>query len=317
MIAEKPDYIIHDSLCVWGKCIAQILNVPAISSVTALLRPSSLFHRAVFASLPTIMSMAIRQSFEGRAELAKFHAISRQLQKTYGIPRTSLNDVYNNLAELNIVYSTRQLQIPPARYGDDYLFVGPFIEQRSDVSLFPFDELEKLGTGPVIYMSLGTVFNNKGDIYRLCIEAFADLKYRVILSVGSKIDIASLGAIPANFIVKPFVPQLQILQHAALFITHAGMNSVSEGLYEGVPLLMLPQAADQAFIATRVEQLGAGKVLHAKHLNALSLRNAAEEVLAQQWYRQASAAIGTSFRQCGGPALAADAIETFKRKHGL
>jgi UDP:flavonoid glycosyltransferase YjiC (YdhE family) len=60
------------------------------------------------------------------------------------------------------------------------------------------------------------------------------------------------------------------------------MNSVSEGLYEGVPLLMIPQAADQIFIAQRIQQLGAGKMLRNAKVNAQSLRKAAEEILMRQ-----------------------------------
>jgi MGT family glycosyltransferase len=310
VIADKPDYIIYDSLCIWGKCIAQILKVPAISSVTTIVRPTSLLHREVLASLPTM----IRMSLAGRVELAKFLAITDQLHKTYHIPRPPLADVYNNLAELNIVYSTKQLQMYPNEFNESYKFVGPFIGIRAEAPPFPFDEA---GNEPFIYISLGTVFNNNVHFYRLCVEAFADSKYRVILSVGSKIEIASLGAIPNTFIIKPFVPQLQVLQRAALFITHSGMNSVSEGLYEGVPLLMIPQAADQMFIAQRVQQLGAGKILRNTKVNAQSLRKAAEEILAYHTFRQASVALGASFRQSGGPKLAADEIEIFKRKHGI
>jgi len=50
--ADKPDYILYDSLCVWGKCVAQILQVPAIASVTTLARPHSLLHTEVLARLP-------------------------------------------------------------------------------------------------------------------------------------------------------------------------------------------------------------------------------------------------------------------------
>lgn len=95
------------------------------------------------------------------------------------------------------------------------------------------------------------------------------------------------------------------------------MNSVSEGLYEGVPLLMIPQAADQSFIAQRVQQLGAGKMFRNTKVNAQNLRKAAEEILAHDTFRQASAALGASFRQSGGPTLAVDEIEVFKRKHGI
>lgn len=312
--ADKPDYIIYDSLCVWGKCIAQVLRVPAISSVTTIATPHSLLHREVLASVPTAMPTVIRMLFAGRKELAKFQAVTRQLHETYHIPRPRLADVYNNLAELNIVYSTRQLQIFPNSFDERFKFVGPFLNLHVVAPPFPFDEL---GNAPVIYVSLGTVFNDKGDIYRLCLEAFADLNYRVVMSVGTRTNMHHLGTLPRNFIVKPFVPQQQLLQRAALFITHSGMNSVSEGLSAGVPLLMLPQAADQLFIAQRVQQLGAGKLLRNAKLNAHSLRKAAEEILAQPTFQQMSASIGATFRQAGGPALAVDEIEAFKRRHGI
>ena len=200
--------------------------------------------------------MMVRQSFEGRKEIAKFLAITKQLQQTYAIPRPQLGSAFNNTAELNIVYSTKQFQLYPNAFDDSYKFVGPSIGSRPDDSTFPFDELEN---ERIIYISLGTVFNDKPDLYRLCLDAFVDLKYRVVMSVGSKIDIANLGTIPTNFIVKSFVPQLQLLQHAALFVTHGGMNSISEGCVAGVPFLMLPQAADQSSIARRIPATRRGK----------------------------------------------------------
>jgi MGT family glycosyltransferase len=312
--ADKPDYILYDSLCVWGKCIAQILRVPAVASVTTLARPHSLLHLEVLASLPVAMPTAIHQTFEGRKELAKFLAITKQLHETYHIPRPQPADVYNNLAELNIVYSTKQLQIYPNSFDERFKFVGPFLDRHAEAPSFPFDEL---GNEPIIYISLGTVFNDKGDFYRLCLEAFADLNYCVVMSIGNRTDMNHLGTIPSNFIVKPFVPQLELLQSAALFITHGGMNSVNEGLWAGVPLLMIPQAADQLFIAQHVQRLGAGKMLRKTKLNAQRLRKTAQEILAQPAFQQRSAAIGASLRQAGGPPLAVDEIEAFKRRHGI
>jgi MGT family glycosyltransferase len=312
--AGKPDYILYDSLCVWGKCIAQILRVPAIASVTTLARPHSLLHPEVLASLPATMPLMIHMFLEGRKELAEFLAITKLLHETYHIPRPQLAEVYNNLAELNIVYTTRQLQIYPNSFDESFKFVGPLLGIHAQAPSFPFDEL---GNEPVIYISLGTVFNDKADFYRLCLKAFAGLNYRVVMSVGSRTNIASLGTIPGNFIVKAFVPQLQILQRTTLFITHGGMNSVNEGLCAGVPLLVIPQAADQLFIAQHVQRLGAGKMLRDTKLNAQRLRKTAEEILAQPAFRQVSAKIGASLRQAGGPALAVDEIEAFKRRRGI
>jgi MGT family glycosyltransferase len=312
--ADPPDYMLYDSLCVWGKCVAQILQVPAIASVTTLARPHSLRHPEVLASFFRVMPTAIQMAATSRRERAQFRVISKHLQETYHIPRPQLANVYANLADLNLVYSTRQIQIYPHAFDARFKFVGPFLGARAEAPDFPFDGL---GDQPVIYISLGTVFNDHPAFYRLCFDAFAGLPYQVVLSIGIRTDPLPLGTIPSNFIVKPFVPQLQLLQRAALFITHSGMNSVSEGLWAGVPLLMLPQAADQHSIAQRVQRLGAGKRLPPKHLTARRLRAAAEELLAEPRFQQRSAAIGASFRQAGGPAAAVDEIEAFKRRHGL
>jgi len=53
--ADQPDYLLYDSLCIWGKCVAQILRVPAIASVTTLARPHSLLHHEVLASFLLVM----------------------------------------------------------------------------------------------------------------------------------------------------------------------------------------------------------------------------------------------------------------------
>lgn len=311
--ADPPDYLIHDSLCVWGKCLAQVLKLPAIASVATLAWPHSVLHPEVLASffglLPTYMQMALTS----RRERAQFGAICKHLQQMYHIPRPTVDSVYNNLADLNLVYSTRQLQSYPHAFDARFTFVGPFLGSEVAAPPFPF---EALGEEPLIYIALGTVFNDKVAFYRLCLEAFAARPYRVVLVIGSRVDLADLGPIPSNFIVKPFVPQFQLLQRTALLITHGGMNSVSGGLWAGVPLLLLPQAADQPLIARRIQRLGAGKWLHPKHLTAHQLRAAAEELLAQPTYRQRSAAIGASLRQAGGPTAAVDAIEAFKRTYG-
>jgi MGT family glycosyltransferase len=114
-----------------------------------------------------------------------------------------------------------------------------------------------------------------------------------------------------NFLVQNEVPQLEILQRAALFISHGGMNSVSEALFYGVPLIVIPQAGDQTWVARRVEWLGAGKLLHRSKLHAHSLRRLADEIIANPAFARASARIGTSLRQAGGYISAADEIEQF------
>lgn len=92
---------------------------------------------------------------------------------------------------------------------------------------------------------LGRCLIKAVDFYRLCFEAFAKTPYTVVLSVGRHIAIADLGALSPNFNVRNHVPQLAVLKQSRLFVTHGGMNSVNEGLFFGVPLMVFPQGADQ------------------------------------------------------------------------
>jgi UDP:flavonoid glycosyltransferase YjiC (YdhE family) len=89
------------------------------------------------------------------------------------------------------------------------------------------------------------------------------------------------------------------------------MNSVSEALYYGVPLIVIPQAGDQTWVARRVAQLGAGKLLHRSKIQAHALRHLADEIISNSSFKRASANIGESLRQAGGYVCAADEIEQF------
>ena len=312
--ANPPDYILFDSLCIWGRYVAEILGIPAIASVSTMATPHSPMQREILVAMLPFVPNSARMMVAGQRELRMFNAISKELHETYHIPRIQFPDAYNNLADLNIVYSIRELQSWPNTFDERFQFVGPLLSRRDDTASFPIGELGDL---PIIYISLGTVFNDKEGFYRRCFEAFADLNRRVVLSTGEKIDAARLGAIPANFIVRPFVPQLELLRHAALFITHGGMNSVNEGLYHNAPLLAVPQAADQFFIARRIQQLGAGIMLHPQRISAEKLRRAADTVLTDPAFSQRSASLGELLRHAGSPATAADAIDAFKRRHGV
>jgi MGT family glycosyltransferase len=102
---------------------------------------------------------------------------------------------------------------------------GPGTDSQSS-RLWKFDPDEALDRDkPLVYISLGTLFNAQPEFYRRALAAFAHGRYQVVLSVSCKTPISSLGAIPSHVIVQPSVPQLDILQRAALFITHGGMNS--------------------------------------------------------------------------------------------
>jgi len=317
---DAPDYIVHDGLCPWGKSIAQIMGVPAICSMTTFAIPPVTgrnFLRVIRTpgNMRLMFSTPIaRMWIGGRDQLLPFYALSNHLHKKYRIAKPQVFDMFTNRALMNIVYATKQFQPFAEAFDDTFKFVGPSIVARSDTSTVSFEVPDET---PVMYISLGTVFNDKADFYRMCYEAFADIGRTVVLSVGKRTNIAALGAMPRNFIVQEFVPQLELLQRTALFVTHGGMNSVSEALYYGVPLIVIPQSADQHLVGQRIDQLGVGKALRRDGVTAQGLRSTAEDILAKPAFQQASARLGKSFGQPDGYVHAADEIQAFKRIQGI
>jgi MGT family glycosyltransferase len=172
----------------------------------------------------------------------------------------------------------------------------------------------------LIYVSLGTVHHAQLDFYRTAFAAFADHPGQFVLSIGPHASISDLGAIPANFIVRTSVPQLEILQRADVFVTHGGMNSVQEGLYYGVPLVLIPQQIEQLFNARVVESHAAGIILGDAptfgRVTAAQLRQAVERALKNPLYREKAQVLGAALRETGGYVAAADEIEKFIQRVG-
>jgi MGT family glycosyltransferase len=138
----------------------------------------------------------------------------------------------------------------------------------------------------------------------------------VLLSAGRWTDLEALGDPPPNVIVRPYMPQLEILKRADVFITHGGMGSSSEGLWYGVPLIVYPQMADQPFVAQRVKTLGAGYVIYQVPKRPAELDEMVDAIVADEGVQAECQRIATSFREAGGAVRAADAIGAYIRgKH--
>ncbi|UQZ80973.1 Oleandomycin glycosyltransferase [Paenibacillus konkukensis] len=301
------DYIIHDSMFGCGRLLAQILDLPAINSYTSFALQQNSFdmmHDHLLRQFPADVNEQAQQEFQ---------RLVSQVEAKYDVRVGSAYEVSCNPAPLSLVYTSKSFQPDGESFDETFKFVGPSVVPRSH-SHFDFSHVD---TDRLVYISFGTVINQAAEFYKLCFAAFAETKYTVIVSVGRQTQIAELGDIPDNFIVRNYVPQLEVLQRAKLFITHGGMNSASEGLYYGVPLIVLPQGADQPMVARRVAEIGAGIHLKQEGLTARDLREAAEHVFEDASIREACVEIGDSFRTAGGYHRAVEEIFAYKRNLGL
>ena len=304
--AERPDYILYDSMTPWGPQVASVLDVPAICSCSILLVHSQ--NATVIPRSLLVKQLSMSGLHRTAGALWRYWQIQRRLRRDYGVRLLAVPDFFANPGDLTLVYTSRLFQPGGDLLDDSFRFVGPSIAPRPHDGTFPFAHLEG---GPVIYISLGTLFNNRPDFFRNCIAAFGHSAYRVVLSVGDRLDLAALGTVPENVLVRRAVPQLDVLEHTDLFLTHGGMNSVSESLWFGVPVLVFPQMGDQFFVAHRVAELGAGLTLAANQISPQMLREQAEQILADDAYRANARRIQESLRAAGGYMKAADEVMGF------
>ena len=286
----KPDCIVADSMAVWGKAVARKLGIPFVSSTTTF---------AFNQHSAKLMKQSLGQMLSLLVSMPK---INRDIQRLRdkGYPVNSVLDLIQNDEHTHtIVYTSPQFQPCFETFSDKYAFVGPSIRPAGS-------EIEKTRE-KLVYVSMGTVNNEMLSLYKNCITALKDTGCQVILSVGDKIDPKVFGALPEQIRVYPFVDQIAVLQKADVFVTHCGMNSASEALYYGVPLVMLPQTSEQGAVAARTEQLGAG--LRLKKTTPAAIRQAVEQVLADPAYRENAGRIAAGFRECSGARGAADKAE--------
>jgi UDP:flavonoid glycosyltransferase YjiC (YdhE family) len=137
---------------------------------------------------------------------------------------------------------------------------------------------------PLVYVSFGSSAAGNGffpDVYRGAVDALADLPVRVLLTVGTEVDPADLGPVPANVHVEPWVPQGAVMSHAAVMVGHGGSGSTLAAMAAGMPLAVVPLFADQPDNAQRVAELGAGLRLD----GVSGLGEAVSELLAVPSYR--------------------------------
>jgi MGT family glycosyltransferase len=205
-------------------------------------------------------------------------------------------------ASLNVVFVPPEFQPAAETFDARFRFVGPSPATREDdPGWTPPHE-------PVLYVSLGTAFNDRPDFYRACLEAFDDAG-PVGMAVGERVDVRDLGPVPANVDVRRWFPQPAVLRHARAFVSHAGMGSTMEALYYGVPLVCVPQMLEQEVNAGRVAELGLGVRLDPERLTAADLRAAVDAVSGDAGMWAALDRMREATRKAGGAAAAADAIE--------
>lgn len=307
-ILDQFDGVIYEQFFFLGKHLAELHHKPAVRIFTAP-APNKVLMENYIAEGPLSV-------FRYRWITKAFtRDILKHIQKNTGYQISMktdhwLDEILQDPPALNLVYTLRQFQPYEEEFAHDrYVFLGPSVYERKGESL----DFVK-GEQPVIYISLGTILRGAGDFFQNCVEAFRGEAVDVILSVGSRFDPKKLKNVPPNVHIYQRVPQWSVLKIADAFVTHGGMNSVSEALVHGVPMVVIPFVSDQPVNATRVEALGVGRAMEYAKADPKVLRQTVLSVMKDPSIRENLITVQGWIQNAPGNMGGADRILEYMKK---
>ena len=220
---------------------------------------------------------------------------------------------YNYYKNLYPVSPFAQIaQIPtfldyPRKEKPNYFYnTGPFIDKKPNPIPFPF---EKLNGRPLVYISLGTILNLRPDIFNLVASSFKDMDVQLVISLGNKQVDINQQILPPNTIIVDYAPQMEILGHAHLCITHGGLNTVMDALSQGVPVLVVPISFDQPGTAARVKRLKVGEFIQYRSLSKDVISKMVKKIMFTDSYYNNALKIKQKFSVLNGTVDAINIIE--------
>lgn len=280
----RPDLIVRETTEFGGSLAAEVLGLPSA---------------AVQVASPSLLSDAL---------LAAVADVLDEVRPRLGLaPDPGLAALRD---ELVICFAPPALHDPtvPLPAG-----LRSFRPAWAPVSGLPPDAIAGMGVDrPLVYATLGTVFNDPADdlpFFPSILEGLGDAAVDLLIAVGPNVDPASLGGQRPGVRVLPYVPQQAVLDRCAVVICHGGYGTLLDAVGAAVPLVVVPFGADQHINAAAVQRLGIGIVIGETSLSPQTVRDAVESLLeAGSPHRTSIEVLREEWRALPGPAEAVEAL---------
>ncbi|XP_030239676.1 UDP-glucuronosyltransferase 2B13 isoform X2 [Drosophila navojoa] len=204
-------------------------------------------------------------------------------------------DLERNIS-LMLINSHRSVDLPrpsmPGLINVGGAHIQPVQKLPEDIQRFMDN-----ATHGVVYFSLGSYMKSTDmppEKTAQFLQAFGRLKQQVLW----KYENASIGQLPANVMIRKWMPQNDILAHPnlKLFITHGGIFGTQEGIYWGVPMLCIPLFGDQHRNTIKSVREGYARSMNFAQLNVEDLVSNIEALIYEPAYKRSALEISKRFR---------------------
>jgi MGT family glycosyltransferase len=247
----------------------------------------------------------LRDATIGRLALAALERLiarwTNPLRADLGLPPVrTIEDVYL-AAPLVLAYTAEPFEYPRSDWSPRIRLVGPGLWEPPAETPAWLEALER----PIVLVTCSTLFQDDRALLDVACAAFAGEPYDVIVTTAD-VDPSAVTP-PANVRIERYVPHTPVLERAVCVVCHAGMGITQKALAHGVPVVAVPFGRDQPEVARRVEVCGAGVRLPRGRFTPERLREAVRRAVEM---RPGAERVAAAFAAAGGPAAAADGLES-------
>jgi UDP:flavonoid glycosyltransferase YjiC (YdhE family) len=281
----RPDVLVRDMVEIAGCVAADSLGIPHAALQVAAYRPA--LHTAIAPNLDRLRAAA------GLPAAPPVETLHRYLL----------------LCPVPASYQDPTNPLPPTAHHVRHVSFNASAEERLPawVEQLPRD-------APTVYATLGTVHNNETHIMRAILDGLRGEPLNLVATTGRNIEPAIFGEQPGNVHIERYIPQSLLLPHCDLVINHGGSGTVRDAINHGLPMVIVPVAADQHVNAKRCADLRVARVVPSDNRTPEAIREATHEVLHNPIYRRNAKRLRDEMDALPGPEHVVGLLERLARE---
>lgn len=160
---------------------------------------------------------------------------------------------------------------------------------------------------PTVYVTLGTLFNRNRAVLATLLDGLAGEPVTVIATVGAE-NVTALAPQPANVHLADYIPLTWLLPRLDVVVTQGG-TSILPALGAGLPLLVVPQGADQFHNADACVAAGVGLALQPRDVTPAAVAARVRRLLDEPRFRAAARGVAADIATMPGPEVGVALLE--------